>query len=430
MKRHLMLVLLGIMVFNLSVAGQITIEACQEKARSNYPLIKRYQLIDQSLQYSLENANKAYLPQFNISARTTYQSDVTKIPPGLGATLSQMTGKEVTFASINKDQYQLIAELNQLIWDGGVIKSQKKLMEAATEAEKQKLEVDLYLIKDRVNQLFLGILALNEQLRQIKLLQNELQINYDKLKVYMQNGIANQSDLDMVKVEQLKAYQQETSLTASSKSYKQMLAYITGDKAVVSQTLVKPLLQPVEFSGLAINRPELKLFEVQNNILTGKENLIKKTLLPKAGLFVQGGYGNPGLNMFEPGFSPYYLMGARLTWNLGGLYTQKNDIQNLRLEKQNTAIQSETFLYTVNLKKIQETNEMDKIKEQLKSDDEIISLRTKIKKSAEIKVANGTLSVSDLIREISAENTAILEKSLHEIQLLMAMYNYKYTTNN
>ena len=152
--------------------------------------------------------------------------------------------------------------------------------------------------------------------------------------------------------------------------------------------------------------------------------------MPKIGLFAQGGYGNPGLNMFEPGFTPYYILGARMTWNIGGLYTKKNNLGQIAVSKQNVDVQKETFLYNTKLKISQQKNEIEKIKEQIKSDDEIIALRTGIKKTAEVRLENGTFTVTDLIREINAENSAIAENALHEIQLLLAIYNFKNTTNN
>jgi outer membrane protein TolC len=184
MNRYIFLLLLALSFLNSSAFGQLSIDQCQEKARKNYPQIKQYNLIEQTSAYNISNANKGYLPQLSFSAQATYQSDVTEIPASLGQMLSQLTGQNVTIASMSKDQYKMVAELQQTIWDGGMISSQKEQIKATTELEKQKLEVDLYTIKERVNQIFFGILALNEQKIQIDLLQKELQTNYEKIKAY------------------------------------------------------------------------------------------------------------------------------------------------------------------------------------------------------------------------------------------------------
>jgi outer membrane protein TolC len=296
--------------------------------------------------------------------------------------------------------------------------------------EKQSLAVDLYAIRDRVNQLFFGILLLNEQMIQLDILQDELQTNYDKVQAFIQNGIANQTDADMIKVEQLKTKQRKAELSAAQMAYKRMLSAMTGNSIVLTGTFQKPDDLVPHNDNSPNNRPELKLFEAQTHLLGSQESLLKSSNLPKVGLFAQGGYGNPGLNMFEPGFTPFYIVGARLSWNFGGLYTQKNNLNKIAVGKQQVEIQKETFLFNINLKVLQQKTEIKKIKEQIDSDNEIVTLRTNIKKSVEKRLENGTSTVTDLVREMNAESAAIAEKSLHEIQLLMAIYNLKNSTNN
>ena len=430
MNRYIFLLLLALGFLNSSAFGQLNIDQCQEKARKNYPQIKQYSLIEQTGAYNISNANKGYLPQLSFSAQATYQSDVTEIPASLGQILSQLTGQNVTIASMSKDQYKMVAELQQTIWDGGMISSQKEQIKATTELEKQKLEVDLYTIKERVNQIFFGILALNEQKIQIDLLQKELQTNYEKIKAYMQNGVANQADLDMIRVEQLKVKQKKAELNAIQKSYREMLTVMIADTTALTAALEKPVFDTDMNREFGIKRPELKLFDAQTSLFASQEKMIRAGNLPKLGVFGQGGYGNPGLNMFNPGFTPYYILGAKLTWNFSGLYSQGNHLQKIALNKQTVASQKETFLFNTNLKVVNAQNEIAKIKEQIKSDDEIIALRKNIKKAAEVKVENGTLTVTDLIREINAESAAIQDKALRQIQLSMAIYNLKNITNN
>ena len=430
MNKYLILLLLSLNIYGYDAFGQLTIEACQEKAKSNYPQIKRYGLIEQSEAYNLSNAHKGYLPQFSLSAKASYQSDITEIPPIFGEAIGQLTGQVVNISSIPKDQYQIVAEVNQVIWDGGIIRSQKENIKAAGVVEKQQLEVDLYTLKDRVNQLFFGMLVINELLEQNVLFQKELQTNYEKVQAYIANGVANQSDADIIKVEQLKTNQHRTELVATQNSYKEMLSAMIGDATGMVDSLLKPSYQlpnEIEFSN---NRPELKLFEAQVNYYSNQEQLIKLANLPKIGFFGQGGYGNPGLDMFKAGFTPFFIAGARLSWNFGGYYTKENNLNKLEINKQNVDVQKETFLYNTNLKISQVNNEIIKIQEQIQSDNEIILLRKRIKESAIVKVNNGTLTVTDLVREINAENAAILDKSLHEINLLLAIYNLKNTTNN
>ncbi len=426
------LFLFGLLIsaFQLSVTAQnLTLDSCQSKAKQNYPLVKQYGLIEETAQYNISNANKAYLPQLNLSAKATYQSDVTQIPASLGQILSQVSGHEVTFPSLSKDQYQAVLELSQVIWDGGIIGAQKKNIKASTEVEKQKLDVDLYALNERVNNLFFGIMLINEQLQLNKTLQTELATNYKKVEAYKANGVAQQSDLDAIKVEQINAQQKDTELSSARKTYLQMLTAFTGIPVDENTVLEKPAL-PNTLAVSENKRPELLLFNAQEKVLDTQRQAVNATNFPKIGLFAQGGYGRPGLNMFTSEFSTFYIGGIRLSWNISSLYSHKSNIEKIDAGKKSVEVQKETFLFNNNLQTQQQQNEVAKLKQTLKNDDEIITLRNNIKKAAEAKVENGTLTVTDMIREINAESMARQTKSLHEIQLYMAVYQLKNTVND
>lgn len=401
--------------------GQLTIDECYKKAQINYPLVKQYGLIKQSEEYNLQNASKGYLPQFSLSAKASYQSDVTELPIRIPNT---------DIKGVTKDQYQAVVEVNQSVWDGGIIRSQRKISKANAAVEKQKLEVELYTINDRVNQLYFGILLLDEQLKQNDYLQKELKRNFDQVSSYVSNGIANQADLDAVRVNQLNTNQRMAELTNTRKAYKEMLSALIGETINENSLLVRPAITEGIALSDSINRPEMRLYDVQKQLFESQKELIKNRNMPKIGLFVQGGYGNPALNMLKSEFSPYYIAGARLSWNFSGLYTHKNERKLLETSQQSINVQQETFLFNTRLKLTQLNNEIYKMQQLMRDDDEIIKLRSNIKQSAEIKVKNGALSVTELLREINSEDMAKQNKALHEIQLLMTIYNYKNTTNN
>ena len=421
MKKVAFIITLAFICLHAPIYGQLSIDDCYKKAQANYPQVKQYGLIEQSKEFNLSNANKGYLPQVSLSAKATYQSAVTKLP---------ITLPNVKIEGLNKDQYQSVVEVNQSIWDGGVIRNQKKITEASSAVDKQKLDVDMYAINDRVNQLFFGILLLDEQIKQNLLLQDELKRNYNQISAYITNGVANQADLDAVKVNQLSTAQRKVELDATRKAYREMLSALIGEEIKDGTSLVKPSVAESLSLSSTVNRPELQLFEAQSNLFETQKSMVDAKNLPKLGVFVQGGYGNPGLNMLKNEFSPYYVAGARLTWNFGSLYTKKNDKKLLDNSLLNVAVQKETFLFNTNLKMTQQSNEIDKIKQLMRDDDEIIRLRTNIKKASEVKVEHGTLSVTDLLRDINSEDQAKQSKVLHEIQLLISIYNYKNSTNN
>ncbi|HLP04997.1 MAG TPA: TolC family protein [Paludibacter sp.] len=400
----------------------LTVETCQEKAKERYPLAKQYGLIEQTSEFNISNANKGYLPQLTFSTRATYQSEVTEIPISIPNT--------PPIPSLKKDQYQAALEASQLIWDGGIIKARKNITQAGTEVEKQKLEVDLYTLNERVNQLFFGILLLKEQLVQNEIIQKELQTSHDRVSAYMQNGVASQADLDAIRVEQLNAIQRETELGSTQKAYCSMLSALTGIPIDGNSLLQKPVVNLSLINDSTNHRPELKLFEAQNKLFESQKSLVTAGNLPKIGLFVQSGYGRPGLNMLTNKFSPFYIGGLRLSWNISGFYTQKAEMDKLELGKKTVDVQKETFLFNSDLKTTQQKTEIEKLQLQIKNDDSIIGLRQNIKKAADARFENGTITVSDLIREINAEDQARQVKSLHEIQLILNVYQLKNNTNN
>lgn len=424
MKRKILIAFLTILSQISINAQNLTIEICQERAKANYPLISQYGLIEKSANYNISNANKSFLPQFTLSAKASYQSDVTQIPISLG----QKFG--ITIPEVSKDQYQAVLEATQMIWDGGITSTQKKLTKLGAEVDKQKLDIDLYALNDRVNQLYFGILLLTEQQKQIEILKSDLQINFDKLKSLKQNGVAYQADLDALNVEILNTDQRASDLKNTTKTYCLMLSALTGLNISDKNLLVKPEIDLTVLKDTTNNRPEIKLFESQNKFFDAQKNLITAGNLPKIGAFLQGGYGQPGLNMFMSGFSPFYIGGIRFSWNISGLYTQNNNLNKLEMSKKSVNVQKETFLFNSNLVTKQQQNEIEMLLSSIENDDKIIRLRQNIKKSTSSKLENGTANVNDLIRDVNAENQALQIKSLHQIQLLNNIYKLKNTVNN
>jgi len=415
------------LLLTIQTFAQLSIEACYEKARANYPLVKQYGLIEQARDFNLSNAAKAWLPQVQLSAKATYQSDVTKIPidfsqipiPGMA---------DMKIPDLSRDQYGATIEITQTLWDGGISEAKRNIINANAIAEKADLEVNLYTLKERVNQLFFGILLCEAMLEQNKIFQDELQRNFDHITALVRSGLSNQADIDAVRVEQLKAKRAFTQVSHSRKAYLQMLAAFIGEDLNENSTLQKP--KAALANSTEISRPELSFFDSKLLTLDASQREIKADLMPKFGLFLTGGYGKPGLNMFKDGFSAYYIGGIRLTWNFGSFYTAKNRQSLLNSNRNNVAIQRETFLFNTSLNKSNKENEVEKFREILKSDDEIIALRNSVKRSLEAKVTNGTANVTDLMREVTAEALAKQDKILHEIEMLQAIYNLKFITNN
>lgn len=414
MKKYILSFFLLLYVVLLDAQSYLTIEECHNKARQNYPLINRYGLIDKATEYNLSNAGKGYLPQFSLSAKATLQTEVTTVPlPNIPA--------------MDKDQYQATIDLNQTIWDGGNIRTLKQTTRAQAEVEKQQLNVDMYTLYDRVNNLFFGALLFDAQLQQNALLREDLERNLSTVNSYADNGLANQSDIDAVRVEILKTEQTRAHLLSGREAYLKMLSAMINEPIRDNTILAKPDITTERLSQ-EINRPELSLFNAQLSFYEAQKEQITASNMPRLSLFAQGGYGRPGLNMLDRDFSFFAIGGLRLSWNFGSLYTSKNDRKKLEVSQQNVLTQLETFQYNTALQLTQDNSEIRKIKKMIVYDNEIITLRENVRKSAEAKVANGTLTVVELMREVNTENLAKLDKISHDIELLMAVYKLKNTT--
>ncbi|HSV09873.1 MAG TPA: TolC family protein [Hanamia sp.] len=391
----------------------ITLDSCYVLAKKNYPLIKQYELIAKSNEYTLENIAKGYLPQLNINGQATYQSDVTQLPKSIPGV-----------KTLSKDEYKIYAEANQVIYDGGVIKEQKNLQEANALVDLQQLEVELYKLKDRINQLYFGILLIDEQLKQNFLTKKDIQLGLNKIIAQIANGTALQSNADVLKAELLKADQQTIELNSNRKEFTDMLGLFINRHLNEKTIFIKP--ENIASSG-EIKRPELLMYDEQNKIFDARNNLLTAKNNPKISFFVQGGYGRPAFNILSNNFDPFYIGGLRLTFPLSGFYTIRNERELINISRQKTDVQKNTFLFNTQLIMKQQSADITKFQAFLKTDDEIISLRTNVKKAALAQLENGVINSSDYLREVNAEDGARQNKILHEIQLLIAQYNERNT---
>lgn len=407
-----------------SLSGQLRLEDCQRQAEAHYPLSKQYGLIERARDYNLANAHKGYLPQVQLTGKATYQSDVTKLP----LDLSRLGIPGLSIPTMSKEQYGLSLDVSQTLWDGGAIKSQKALLRATAEEQEQSLKVQLYALRERVNQLYFGILLSEARIRQNRMLQDQLLQNEERLCAYQASGLAAQADVEALRVDRLRAIQQEAELRHQKRAYVSMLGALIGQELGEDTEWVKPeVLGPRDWS---IRRPELARYDAELGRLKVQQQQITASLLPRLGLFATGGYGKPGLNMLENKAAAYYIAGVRLTWQLGNFYTQSNSRKLLRVQEQGVEQQRASFLLNTQLDIARQRAEIDQYEDKIRYDDEIIALRTNLRRAAEARLEGGTYSGIDLARDIRAEQLAIEDKILHEMQYLLSLYNLKYLTNH
>ena len=396
----------------------ITLEQCYQWSRENYPLIKKQELIKKAEQYTTENALKGWLPQVNITAQATYQNDVTQFPVKL---------PNMNVEPLSKDQYKVFADVSQTIYDGGNIRNQKNLAKIQSEVQTIQTEVELDKLKERINQLYFGILQTNKQWTQLQFTKLDIKEGIKKAEAQLKNGVIFRSNLDVLKAELVKIEQKEIELQAIKQNFVQMLSYFIKkniDENTQLETPEKILLTKNN------NRSELKLFDAQKQLLETQRKIINTKNTPKLGAFFQGGYGKPGFNMLKNEFDIFYIGGIRLNIPISGFYTQKNDLALLENQSQDIEIQRENFLFNQNFIEIQQRNDLEKIQNLIDKDNELIELRKNIKTASLAQLENGVINTNDYLREVTAEEQAILTKITHEIQYLLTQYNLKAQLNN
>jgi outer membrane protein TolC len=403
----------------LSVFSQpLSLSECYEKTEKNYPLIQQLELIDLSEKYNLQNVSRAWIPQFQLYGKASLQSDAPSLSVGPPINLS---------IDVPKDQYQAYLQLNQTIWDGGQIRSAKKTIQAATEVQRKQNEVDMYALRGRVNELFFGIILYDSQIEQINVNLKELQRNLEKVTNLAELGFANESDIDVVRVEQITAEQHIIQLTTMRGAFVAMLGAFMGEDLAPEVVLQKPEMIIVQETN---NRLELQLFDATIAAQKIQNTQILSKNMPKIGFFAQGGFARPGLNMFDTNGKLYAIGGVQFNWGFGNLYTIKNEKQIIENNINNIEINRKVFLLNQSIQIKQQNAIAEQYRKILASDDEIIRMRGTIYKASEAKTENGTMSITDLMRDLNMEHASKAQKIVHEIQYIKALYDLKNLYNN
>ncbi|MBT1689268.1 TolC family protein [Dawidia soli] len=395
----------------------LTLQQCYALARQHAPQAKQRTLLQQSADYTLENAARGYLPQVGIYGQATYQSEVTQVP-------ISVPGQEIPVLS--KDQYKLYGEVQQTLYDGGVIHQQRALTKTQRQADQQNVEVTLYALEERINPLFFGVLIIDRQRAQNAILQQDIQAALEKIEAAVRLGTALRSQADILRSELLQAAQQAVELQSTRESYIAMLALFIGQPIAPGVVFAEPPVPTAVATDLY--RPELQQFKLQTAVFDVQEKSLAVRNRPRVSLFFQGGLGRPALNMLSNDVRGYYIGGLRLQWQLSGWYTARNDAALIGIARQQLTVQEETFLLQTRVTQARQLADVQKYTALLETDDAIIALRASVKQTAAAQLANGVLDAHDYLREVHAEDQARQARNLHALQGLMAHYVLQTTT--
>ena len=425
--KHLVLTLFALLFAASNVCAQLTLERCQQLAQENYPALKKFGLIDKSLEIELSDINKSWLPTVTAYGQGTIQNVVPAFPAALEDVLAQM-GREVR--GIGKFQYKIGVDVSQTIWDGGASKTQRSVADSQNAVKQSQLGVEMYALRQKVDNIYFAILLTEEQIKQSNQTLELLNANLDLLQSMLKNGTAMRSDVDMVQAQALTLKQSITQAESTVKSYRALLSIYVGEDVSAQELVLPKATLP---ASLTSDRPELKLFDSRRNALETSQLMTNVSLMPKIGFFAEAYYGYPGFDYFKSmmnrDLSFNILAGVRVSWNIDSFYTKKNKLAKTALEIDNINVERETFLFNSRLQTDSQLETLEGLKKVMHDDAQIIELRGNVRKAAESQLRNGVIDATALLSKITDENLARLTAKFHEIQYIQEVYKIKNTLN-
>lgn len=424
--RAIMTLILPIFLI-VHINAEISLEECISKAKENYPLIKKYDLISSTSEIELSEINKNWLPRIGLFAQGTAQNIVPSYPDALNNILQQMGQNP---KGLGKLQYKIGVEINQPVWDGGASRAKRNLALAKENLSKASLEVELYAISQHVQKLYFAILLTEAQISQREVTLNLLKANEERLESMIRNGIATKSDGDMIKAQILELKQSILRAESSVTGLKKMLSLFIDEPAERLALIIPEASVPISNESA---RPELQQFNKRILLSQSIQNLSDVGLMPKIGFFAQTYYGYPGFDYFKSmlnrNLSFNILAGVKISWNIDSFYTRKDGLKRRNNEIANIETERETFIFNNDQQIASKREEIEGIKKLMVSDSEIIELRKAVRMTAESKLKNGIIDPTTLLATISDEESARLNSKFHEIQLYQLIYELKNILN-
>ncbi len=411
MKKLISLIVVFIVTLS-NAQERLSLETCYQLVTKNYPLAKQSELLKLKNEFETEAIQKGKLPKIDWNAQATYQSDVTEVPV-------------MTIEPLNNDQYRTTIDVNQLIYNGGLIDANAKLKESQTKTQQQQVEVALYQLKFKINYYYFSILVLQERENILKSKQEQLVLKINEIKIGVKFGAILPSSEKVLEAENLKLKQQMAEINSDKIKLLQNLSSLTFTP-INSKTILDKPNNTTEFNKKN-SRPELLLYDLQTEQIETSAAVLTKNLFPKINAFGFAGYGNPGLNMLDNSFQPFYMLGIRANWNIFDWNKTKSEKEALTVSKEIVASEKETFQLNTQMQLQEFENEIVKAESILTSDDEIIQLRMDVLKSSDSQLKNGVITSSDYIIDFTNLYEAKINQKVHEIQLELAKANYQIT---
>ncbi|WP_428741085.1 TolC family protein [Tenacibaculum sp.] len=389
----------------------ISLEECYGNLKENYPLVKKQAILEQQKKADFSVIKAKTLPQFYLNAQATYQSEVTEVPfPNSG------------IEPLNKDQYKATLTANQLLYNGGKIKETQDLQNITYSRKHQEVEVSLYQLKQRVNQLYFSILLFDDQTILLDTRDQQLRVKLSEIKSGIKNGVLLPVSDKIIEAEILKIAQQKEEVKNNKSKLVSSLSMLIGAPINVETVFQKPLISLLE--NQTLNRPELELFSLQKQELDKQKNVLSKELMPELVGFATGGYGNPGLNMLKNEFESYYIVGLKLNWNVFDWNSNKRKREVINFSKEIIDTQEEIFKLNTNTALNEQNKEIETLESTVVIDKELISLQKEVVTASDSQLKNGVITPSQYLTELTKLYESENLFNQHKTQLELAKANY------
>jgi len=393
----------------------ITLFACHRSAEENAPRLKDRQHLREIGELNVRDAQTPWYPELEINGKISYQSDVVTVAltdPSI----------PVSFPEVPHDQYGLNLDLRQTLYDGGIARQKKEYEQALTAAELQQLEVDLYQLKNRVNQYYYGILVLQENLQNLAIHRASLEAREQALETAVREGAQLPSELKVIQVELLRISQSELEVRANRQALLGALNILCGTRFSASDVFTRPVIDLPEISGL--NRPEFELFELQDATMEAGKQVLSKKRMPVLYAFGQAGYGNPGYNMLSSDWDFYYMVGAGLKWRIWDWNSTNREKQKIGHRQQVLQNQRNTFDLEIQSRLVREEANMERYRKAVELEEQMLRLHTEITAISAEKLENGTITATEYITELNKESLVRISLATHEVLLSQSIANY------
>lgn len=408
-------------------ARHVTIEQCVDSAQANYPIIRKYELMRSTSALSLDEINTAWLPRVALTAQGTWQNAVPTFPGNFTDLMSKFG---TTLSGIPRIQYRAGIEVSQTVWDGGATARRRDVERSATAVSEAGVQIDMYAVRERVENLYFALLLIRDQIEQSRLTQQLLEGNLARVRSLVKEGAALQADADMIEAQVLTLSQQIVQAETAAEGYAAVLSLFTGMKIGVGDLTHPTATLPTDLTPL---RPELLAIASRQKLNIATQRANDTSWMPKLGLFAQGFYGNPGLDNFKSMVdrtgSFNLIGGVKGTWTLDALYTRRSSRQRTALANAILDAERDAMLRNIAMQTTSQLSAIEGIRKAAASDERIVALRTNVRRAAEAQLREGVIDTTSLLAKITDENLASLSAKYRQIQLLQEIYKLKYTLN-